>query len=176
MVTGGGPIGLLTAVVAQALGASLVAVSEPAPHRRELAAALGIDQVFDPTRTDTIETGIEISAGGFDKVFEASGAEPALMSAFDLARRGATIVQIGTIAGNHVTLPVNELMLREISLLGTFRYADEFPQAIRLAASPRLDVLPSLITGVYPLRDIQRAMERACRGDDSLKVQLTVSD
>ncbi|TWU39126.1 Sorbitol dehydrogenase [Novipirellula aureliae] len=176
LVTGGGPIGLLTAVAAQSFGASVVAVSEPSRQRRDTAAAMGADHVLDPTSDGMIEHAIGLSDGGFDKVFEASGAEPAVLGAMQMVRRGGTIVQIGTVGNNHITLPVNDIMLREISLLGTFRYADEFTTAIRLAASQRIEKLPQFITGVYPLKEIQQAMSRASDGDDALKVQMSVGD
>jgi len=174
LVTGGGPIGLLTSVVAQTLGASLVVVSEPSSARRSLAAAMGVDHLLDPGSADIEKHGIEITGGGFDKVFEASGAEPAVKGAMTMVRRGGTVVQIGTVGHNHVTLPVSDLMLREISLLGTFRYANEFPEAIRLAASGRIEALPSFVTGVFPLEDIEQAMNVACAGDRDLKVQMSV--
>jgi len=176
LIIGGGPIGLLTAVAAQAFGASVVAVSEPSPERRNLAEAMGADHVLDPGSADVNERASRFSDGGFDKVFEASGTEPAVLDAISMVRRGGTIVQIGTVGHNHVTIPVNDIMLREISLLGTFRYANEFTAAIRLAASRRIEKLPSFVTGVYPLEEVQQAMNRACEGDDALKVQMVVSD
>ena len=174
LVTGGGPIGLLTAVTAQALGASTVVISEPSPGRRQLALSMGVDHVLDPVHDDRISQAMEVSDGGFDNVFEASGAQSAVKLTMELARRGGTIVQIGTVGDNHVSLPVNDLMLREIAFLGTFRYANEFPKAIRLAASERLAKLRSFITAVYPLEEIQQAMELARSGGDTLKVQMAI--
>ncbi|MGI9430236.1 MAG: zinc-dependent alcohol dehydrogenase [Bythopirellula sp.] len=172
LVTGGGPIGLLVAVAAQTLGARLVVVSEPSAARRTLADALGVDHVLDPGSTNFTEQATDVCDGGFDKVFEASGVKAAVQGTMDVVCRGGTIVQIGTVGDNHVSLPVNDLMLREVSLLGTFRYANEFPLAIRLAASGRIGVLNDLITGVHPLNEMQQAMNQACAGDSELKVQM----
>ena len=171
LISGGGPIGLLTARAARALGASQVVISEPNEIRRKLAAKLAADDVLDPAASNYSQHGIAISDGGFDVVFEASGATAAVRGAMDLVRRGGAIVQIGTVGTNDVTLPVNDLMVREISLLGTFRYADEFPQAIRLAVSGRI-VFDGLVTAVLPLGDLPAAFKTACNAD-SIKVHLT---
>jgi len=176
LVTGGGPIGLLVAAAARTLGARLVVVSEPSASRRNLAEATGVDHVLDPCSTDFNEQAAEVSEGGFEKVFEASGVKAAVQSTMDVVCRGGTIVQIGTVGENHVSLPVNDLMLREVSLLGTFRYANEFPLAIRLAADRRISILSDLITGVHPLQEIQQAMNQACAGESELKVQMTLSE
>lgn len=171
LVTGGGPIGLIAAIAARALGAALVAVSEPSEGRRDLAKLLGVDHVLDARSERLGDSAIKLSDGGFDILFEASGAKRALQTSIDVVRRGGVIVQIGTIADPEVGLPVNTLMVRELALLGTFRYADEFPEAIRLVASGRIDLAP-LVTGVYPLREIERAMAAACDSEGMLKVQI----
>ncbi|MEM9657486.1 MAG: alcohol dehydrogenase catalytic domain-containing protein [Planctomycetota bacterium] len=171
LVTGGGPIGLLSARAATALGARLVAISEPDAARRSLAIHHGADHALDPASGRFVEESRDLSGGGFDVVFEASGAAAAVRSAMDAAGRGGTIVQIGTVAAGDATLPVNDLMVRELSLLGTFRYSDEFPRAIDLVARGKIDVAP-MITGVYPLADVRVALEVACSGGDALKVQI----
>ena len=86
------------------------------------------------------------------------------------------IIQILTVPGNIIPYPVNDLMLREVSFLGTFRYADEFPFGLRLIASGRLDALDKLVTGVHPLKDINHAIQLAATGANELKVQLAVGD
>jgi 2-desacetyl-2-hydroxyethyl bacteriochlorophyllide A dehydrogenase len=173
LVTGGGPIGLLTAIVARAYGASLVVISELNESRRAMATSLAADQTLDPTEVDFVQQAMAISDGGFDYMFEASGAAPAVRSGFDVVRRGGTIVQIGTVDAGEVSLPVNELMVHEISLLGTFRYANEFSAAVRLLAGKRIDVAP-LVTGEFALAEISQALEAACSIDGTLKVHVAM--
>ncbi len=175
LVCGAGPIGLLTVLATRALGACLVAVSEPQPHRRRSVLELGADEVLDPTAEDFEERARSVSEGGFDVVFEASGATPAVQSALQVSNRGGTIIQIGTIGTNEVLLPVNELMVRELSFLGTFRYSDEFTQAIDLTSRGRFNLSP-LITRVFPLKEISVAMEHACSAQDVIKVQVTTDN
>jgi L-idonate 5-dehydrogenase len=173
MVSGGGPIGLLSAVVARTLGASLVVVSEPTVTRQGTALRLGVDHVLNPIEDGFVSQAIEISDGGFDVVFEASGTAAAVTGGMAVLRRGGSMVQIGTVGANSVALPVNDLMVREISLLGTFRYADEFPEALRLMAGGRMQLEP-LVTGIYPLSEIIEAMNAASSANGALKVQVAL--
>ena len=172
LVMGGGPIGIITAITARAYGANIVAVCEPVESRRALALSFGADRALDPTG-DHFGDQIRAAGGGYDVVFEASGAAASVKATFDLVRRGGTIVQIGTVGGNLVPMPVNDLMVQEISLVGTFRYANEFPDAIRLVASQRVDLSP-LVTNVMLLAEISQALMLASTDKKELKVQLSV--
>jgi 2-desacetyl-2-hydroxyethyl bacteriochlorophyllide A dehydrogenase len=173
LVTGGGPIGLLVAAVARAFGASLIVLSDPLAGRRKAALALGIEAVLDPASPALPQQSRSVAGDGFDVVFEASGAPAALRQGFALARRGRTIVQIGTLGADEIALPANQIMSRELQLLGSFRYGDIFEEAIELALSGRVKPEP-LISAVYPLAEISRAMEQALRKDAVMKVQLAV--
>src|SRR5262249_51994541 len=138
LVIGAGPIGLLVALTARAHGAVPVVVSDIAATRRQTALKLGLDSVLDPNSSNLAQ---EIGKfGGFEIVFEASGAASAPRQAFDIVRPGATIVQIGTLGTQEIPLPVNQLMTGEIQCIGSFRYGRVFEQAIRLVASGRLQV------------------------------------
>jgi len=171
LVTGGGTIGLLVAITARAFGAVPVAVSDIIAARRNKAVELGAEVALDPLATDLRETVQELTGDGFDMIFEASGAAPALRSAFDLVRPGGTIVQIGTLGTADIPLPVNQLMIREINFLGSMRYGDTFDQAIRLVAAGRVNLQP-LINSVFALDDSEQALRFAADKSQALKVQL----
>jgi L-idonate 5-dehydrogenase len=171
LVTGAGTIGLLTAVTAKAFGSVAVVVTDILEERRQFALQCGIDFVLNPL-SEKFPVGVKGIAGdGFDVVFEASGAVPALRQAFDLVRAGGTIVQIGTIGMEDVPLPANKLMVREIKFIGSFRYGNVFEEAIRLVESGRIDLRP-FITGVFSINEIPYAMGLAADKKRSLKVQI----
>ncbi len=174
LVLGGGPIGLLALQTARAFGAVPVVLGDVVAERRQHALALGADAALDPAAKELLDRVRELAGAGFDVVFEASGAPPALRCAFDLVRPGGVIVQIGTLGTEDVPLPANQLMVREIQLLGSFRYANVFDDAIRLVAAGRLK-LPSLITSVLPLAEISQAMAVAADKARTLKAQVTIS-
>jgi len=173
LVLGGGPIGLLVAMTAKAFGATPVALSDIVAARRKTAVNLGADVTLDPTAHDLADEVRSLSGDGFDVVLEASGARPALRQAFDLVRPGGTIVQIGTLGTEDVPLPANQLMVREIQFVGSFRYGDVFDEAIRLAASGHVKLQP-LITGVFPLQGAAQAMAQAADKASALKVQIEI--
>lgn len=173
LITGGGAIGLLTAVVAKAFGAIVVGVSDITPERRQIALEVGADVALDPSDGDILEYVNTISPDGFDIIFEASGARPALRQAFDMVKSGGTIVQIGTVGTADVPLPANQIMVKQITFVGSFRYADIFDEAIHLVSSGRIDLKP-FITGVFPLSQVNEAFAAAFDKTSSLKVQITV--
>ncbi len=174
LVAGGGPIGLLVAMTARTFGAAPVALSDIVAARRDMAQKLGADIGLDPSAKNLAEQVRELTGDGFDVIFEASGARPALRQAFDLVRPGGTIVQIGTIGTEDVPLPANLLMNREINFIGSMRYGDVFDEAIRLVATKRID-LRTLITGVLPLADAGEAMRQAGDKSLALKVQIQIA-
>jgi L-idonate 5-dehydrogenase len=173
LVLGGGPIGLLTAMTSRAYGATPVVVSDPVAARRKTALSLGADAVLHPGSGSIQEQVQELAGDRFEVVFEASGAPRALRQAFDLVRPGASIVQIGTLGTEDVPLPANQVMVREIQFMGSFRYGNVFEEAIGLATSGRVNLQP-LVSRVLPLGQISEAMVQASAKEDVLKVQVRI--
>ena len=171
LVTGGGTIGLLSAITAKALGAFQIAVSDIVPERRKFALDSGVNIVLDPSEKNLQEEIKQITGDGFDVIFEASGAAPALRQAFDLVKPGGTIVQIGTLGNDNVPLPANQLMVKEIQFVGSFRYGNVFDEAISLVATGKIN-LSSFITGILPFSDTNKAMDLASDKVHALKVQI----
>lgn len=174
LVTGGGPIGLLAVIVARAFGAATVALSDPVANRREMALRVGADAALDPTSASLKDDVARLAGDGFEVMFEASGSPQALQQAFDLLRRGGTLVQIGAFSAQEVALPVNQLMVREIDFVGSFRYGNVFEEGVRLLASGRVDLRP-LVSRVFPLAEAPQALEAACQRDGVVKVQLDLT-
>jgi L-idonate 5-dehydrogenase len=171
LVTGGGPIGLLVAIVARAYGATTIALCDPVVERRQMALAVGVDSALDPLEAAFKDQVAALTGDGFDLLFEASGAPPALKQAFEVVRRGGTIVQIGVFSAPEIPLPINQLMVRELQFIGSFRYGNVWEEAIRLVASGRVNLQP-LISRVFPLRQAAEALAVACAKTGVVKVQL----
>jgi L-idonate 5-dehydrogenase len=169
LITGAGPIGALCAMVARHSGAREVVATDlldaPLAVMRQIGADLTINTRANPTGLEAFQA----NKGHFDVVFECSGAGPALSAALAVARPGAVIVQVGL--GGEVTLPMNTLVAKEISLRGTFRFHEEFAWAVRFLESGALDVAP-LLTEIVPLAEATRAFELASNRAVAMKVQL----
>ena len=170
LVTGGGAIGQLMALVARAFGATQVVMSDVAEYPRTLAVKLGADTALNASDADFEAQTTALSQGGFDLVFEASGSPHALAQAIAAAERGATIVQVGTLP-TPVTAPLNSIMAKELNFIGSFRFANVFATSLELAVSRKVN-LTALISAVLPLSDMQRAMDMAVGKDEVVKVQI----
>lgn len=171
LIMGGGPIGQLTLLAALAFGAGKVALSEPTASRRANALRNGAHLVLDPGEDRALDEALDFSNGGFAVIFEAAGAAVALQQAFDLARPGGTIVQIGGVSKD-TSFPAYKVMPKELNYIGSFRFANVFPMAIAMAASHRIK-LHHMVTHTLPLAEFDTAMQIAKAREDALKVQLT---
>jgi len=159
-VIGAGTIGLLLLQLAKRSGAALVAVSEPEPERRALAARLGADLVVDPSREDPRERLLAATGGiGVDCAFEAVGAVVTAQTAISLPRRSGTVVLMGVPpATAELTLPAYEIWERELTIRMSFIRAFEFRRAVELLAV--LEVEP-LLGMRYPLSQVHDAFASA---------------
>ncbi|HUN26756.1 MAG TPA: L-idonate 5-dehydrogenase [Steroidobacteraceae bacterium] len=170
LVTGSGPIGLLTARSAHHCGAVEIVSTDIADAPLAVARAhMGAARTINVASHPESLAEFELDGGYFDVAFEASGSAAALGSIFRVIRRGGRIVQVGMLPPGTAPVPVNVLQSREIELVGAFRAHDEFRSAVDLIASGVIDVSP-ILSGVYPLSEAATALERA--GDRSKVVKL----
>ena len=171
LVTGAGPIGALSIMVARQAGAREIVATDLADAPLAIAKQIGADSTVnmrsDATGLDRFEAG----KGYFDVVFEASGSAAALTAAIGVARPGAVVVQVGL--GGDMTLPVNAIVAKEIELRGTFRFDREFEWAVGFLGSGAIDVAP-LLTEIIPLDDAVRAFELAGDRSKAMKVQVAL--
>jgi len=86
-----------------------------------------------------------------------------------VVRPGGVIVQLGL--GDEKKLPVNAIVANEIELRGTFRFHEEFGQAIAFMAKGLIDVKP-LISSTAPLADAVAAFQLAGDRSRAMKVQI----
>jgi L-idonate 5-dehydrogenase len=170
LVTGCGPIGALTVLVARHGGAAEIVVTDvadaPLAVARTLGAGRAINVAADAAALDEWRAG----KGAFDVLFEASGNQAALRAALDVLRPGGIIVQLGL--GGEMTLPLNTVVAKELQIRGTFRFDREFELALRLMGGGLLDVKP-LISASLPFDSAIEAFELASDRSKSMKVQLT---
>ena len=138
LVTGAGPIGMLTAEYAIARGATTVIVSEPNAGRRSIAEALGVQATLDPTAVDVVEAVRELTGGlGVDAAVECSGSAASRHCRGDQVARHRGADRVARPPGADRRVP---LSLHEITLVGTWCYpVTDWPRIIALLASGRMD-------------------------------------
>ncbi len=167
VVIGGGPIGLLIALVAIEKGASVI-ISEVNKSRRTLADSLGMTTI-DPTSEDLVEVVKEATDGRMaDCVFEVSGSAPGVQVMTELPNVRGRIVMV---AIHPEPRPVNlfKFFWSEIKLIGARLYeSQDFDEAIQLAAGGKLH-LDKLITQINPIDDVQQIFETIDANPDGIK-------
>ncbi|WP_284756810.1 L-idonate 5-dehydrogenase [Agrobacterium sp. fls2-241-TYG-188a] len=169
LVTGAGPIGLLTVAAARHAGAGEIVVTDLADAALSRAVAMGatrtINVLTDPQGLAPFQEG----KGSFDIVFDCSAAGPALRSAFAAIRPRGTIVQVG-VTGD-MTIPLNALVGKEIVWRGSQRFDQEFALAVKLISDRTIDVRP-IISHEFPLVSVAEAFEQAGDRSVACKVQI----
>jgi alcohol dehydrogenase len=161
-VLGQGFQGLLATQLVRALGAKLVIVSEPRPHKRRLALELGADVALDPQDTNIVHEVERLTGGqGVDLVVECVGIEETVRAVPYLVRRTGMVAQIGA-----VTTPVtfdygyihfkNFLIMPCDRILSFRQVADQVAEIIDLIKSATIN-LQGLITHRFELRNINAA-------------------
>jgi len=153
LVFGAGPIGLMTVSALRAIGVDDVIVVARPGSRQDKAPLAGATHVIDPTQESVIEATMELTKGrGADVSFECAGADDTLTAAIRSTRVGGTCVNVA-IWPQEAKVPMNDLVIREVSLVGSLAYADDYPAVIRLIADGKVDPAP-FITGRIDLDDI----------------------
>jgi L-iditol 2-dehydrogenase len=173
LVTGAGPIGFSCIQMARIAGAARIIASEPLPFRRGVALKVGADNVLDPGAGPLSKMVQEITGGRMcDCVLEASGADQAIADAIRCIRKGGRVVYVGMGKGT-VGIPHAEVLKKEATLLGIYRYANDFRPVIELLAAGRLDV-DAWVSHRFPLARIAEAITTANDpAVDKLKVMVT---
>jgi len=163
LITGGGPIGAICALVARARGADVVGVSDINSERRERVAQLGFPAI-DPVSGDIPEA---------DVLLECSGAAAAIDQGIRALTPAGIAVLIGMAPTDTVQVPVGAIQGKEIWLTGTFRYANTYPSAIDLVSSGKVD-LDALVSAHYSLDQVEKALTHGAEHPADMKVIVRV--
>lgn len=169
LITGCGPIGALTILTARRAGAAEIVIADISEQPLTFAKTLGADEAIDLTATPGRLDRFTADKGHFDVLFEASGAEPALVGALAALRPRAVVVQLGL--GGDMTLPINMIVAKELELRGSFRFHEEFAWAVQMMQQGLIDPSP-LITQTFPLDDAVAAFGLASDRSQAMKVQI----
>nr|WP_269330425.1 L-idonate 5-dehydrogenase [Kineosporia babensis] len=152
LVNGAGPIGSLVVAAAKYCGADTIIASDVSDSALQIAKQMGADATVNVATGGELPQDVEI-------VFEASGSPRALGSVLRATARGGTLVQVGNLPGSEVQAALGDLVTREITWIGSYRFVDEITDAIE-AMRDGLDVGP-LITHTFELEQAGQALRVA---------------
>ena len=151
-VIGAGMIGLLIVQALRERGAARIVAIDLDAAKLDLARELGATHTaFD---------------GPVDVAFEVVGIAPTIRQAVENARKGGTVVLVGNLSPA-VEVPLQAVVSRELSLLGSAASAGEYPEALAMIADGRMRLDP-LLSAVSSLEDAPAWFERLARGEKGL--------
>lgn len=165
LVTGAGPIGLLTIAAVARGGAESIAASDVREEALGRTAALGASEQILVGRDSVADE-------SYDVVFECSGAPVALSLAVRAARRAGIVVQVGMLPNTDIAVNLAPMLAKELTVRGAFRFSTEIDDAIALLAES--DSLDAVVTHVIPASDAVEAFTVARDSARSSKVLLAL--
>lgn len=185
LVLGAGAVGLFSAAMAKVYGATTVVIADIAQKRLDFAVENGFathSYLVNSKRATEIDEKLEIARkvageltsikdgeeeiGEFDYTFECTGVESCVQAGIFATAPGGKLMFVGM--GNPIQhLHIGAAALREVDLLGVFRYANAYPTAIELMAKGKIPALDKLITHkVHGLDKVSEAFALAGRPVD----------
>lgn len=162
LILGGGIMGLLHVYLAKQRGATVI-ISEPDEKRRIKALEAGASYAVNPLKENLIDIVNNITSGrGVEAVFFTAGGKRALEDGIGaLAKRGTLVVYGATSSQDVLSIDPKVFHYKEIQITGVISHTkDTFRKAAEIIMSKSLP-LEALISGRYPLEDIERGFEAA---------------
>ena len=145
LVTGCGPIGLMSVVVAKACGSSTVFATETNEHRRAMAKKMGADVVLNPASEDAVARILtETNKTGVDVLLEMSGNPTAIQQGFKALRAGGRASLLGIPTENVPLDLVNDVIFKGATVQGIYgrRMYETWVQMTALLKAGRLNLEP----------------------------------
>ncbi|MDG0983827.1 MAG: L-idonate 5-dehydrogenase [Planktomarina sp.] len=169
LVTGCGPIGALCILAARHAGAARIVATDLSDYTLSMAQLCGADTALNTSKDPQSLEAFQTDKGQIDVHLECSGAAAALAAGVACLRPGGVLVQLGL--GGDMTVPMQALTAKEITLRGSFRFHEEFFTAVKLMQSGEI-ALDHLITHSFPISEAIQAFKTASDRSQAMKVQL----
>ena len=145
LVTGCGPIGLMSIAVAKACGSSKVFATETNEKRRAMAKKMGADVVLNPSAENAVAKILEETNGtGVDALLEMSGNPAAIQQGFKALRAGGRASLLGIPTENVPLDLVNDVIFKGATVQGIYgrRMYETWVQMTALLKAGRLNLEP----------------------------------
>jgi L-iditol 2-dehydrogenase len=175
-VLGAGPIGLMTARVAQTSGAKNVIITDIDDFKLSMAKKLGLEHTINVKKESFEDKVAEIfGKNGPDIWFECVGSGPTINQAINLARRSTTIVMVGVVPSNQVIENMAFIQEHELTVIGCLIYnREDFARAIDMFKDGEINK-DAVITHRYNFTDAAEAFALIeGKKENTLKVMLSM--
>ncbi|MBI5285220.1 MAG: alcohol dehydrogenase catalytic domain-containing protein [Chloroflexi bacterium] len=166
VISGAGPIGLLTVIAARQMGGSRIIVSEPLPGRRAAAEQAGASHVIEPSELINVSRALSEGEGAEISV-DASGLPAGIASCADATARGGRVVLAG-VGDQPYSLDILRSIINETAYIGVLGYSRrEFAESALMIAEGKVDV-SFVITEVVPVNGTPDAFARLAAGRNDI--------
>jgi threonine 3-dehydrogenase len=145
LVTGCGPIGLMSIAVAKACGSSTVFATETNEHRRLMAEEMGADHVINPLSENPVKKILDATGGtGVDVLLEMSGQPAAIQQGFKALRAGGRASLLGIPTENVPLDLVQDVIFKGATVQGIYgrRMYETWVQMTALLKAGRVNLEP----------------------------------
>lgn len=167
VVVGVGMIGQLIVQTARRSGCGTLIAIDLDSRKLEMAQKFGADVVIDANTPDVLAQIHQWTQGrGADVAFEAVGASGPFNMSVAALRKGGSVTLVGNLAPQ-VEMPLQQIVTRELTLIGTCASSGEYPACIDLMARGLIDVKP-FISAFAPLEDGPAWFDRLYRQEPGL--------
>jgi L-idonate 5-dehydrogenase len=173
LVTGCGPIGVLSILAARRAGAAEIVATDLSDFTLALARKAGADRVINTGAEPGALADYGAEKGYFDVLYECTGVAAALAGGIVAMRPRGVILQLGL--GGDMTLPMMAITAKELELRGSFRFHPEFAVGVGLMQKGLINVKP-LITHTVGLDEAETAFMLASDRSKAMKAQIVFSD
>lgn len=169
LVTGCGPIGILSILSARRAGAAEIVATDLSNFTLDMARKMGADRTINMAESPDGLGDYSSDKGYFDALYECSGAESAVKAGINALRPRSLIAQVGL--GGDMSLPMMAMTAKELELRGSFRFHEEFAIGVELMQKGLVDVKP-LISKSLPISEAVEAFELAGDRQQTIKMQI----
>jgi L-iditol 2-dehydrogenase len=156
-ILGSGCIGLCVAQVLMAQGISEIYITDHNKVRLEKAKALGVKNTLNDNDVDIIAKIKELSGGGVDRVFECTGSQKAVTQSLGILNSSGVIVIIGMFGEPTQPVDLNGLLMKEATIVSSFRYCNNYPAALSAISSGTIKVR-DIVSHRFKLDQLQEAL------------------
>ncbi|KAB0794632.1 hypothetical protein PPYR_11471 [Photinus pyralis] len=167
LIIGAGPVGLLTLAMSKAYGATKVIVTDVSKWRLDKARELGADLTLEAQPNDSEDLAVQkiTSLLGCrpNISFDCAGFQSTTRIAVQATASGGTAVIVGISGKDDMSLPVRDILTREIDVRGCYACVNDFTTAIELVATRKVDI-KRLATHHYQMSDALRAFDELRSG------------
>lgn len=178
VIFGAGPIGLGALLVMKYYGVQDIAVIDLDDNRLALAEKLGATAI-NGRDSDIAQqlialhgeaTLMAMPVPATDVFFEATGAGPVFKQIVGLAKMAARVVVVG-VHKTPIELHLVDVLIRELTIVGSMAYPKEFPLVLDMLATGAVDCT-ALISHRYPLSEFKTAVDTAKNPAKAMKVMI----